>query len=151
MHLKELLHEKVIIVHLKPKDKWEIIKELVDVLVDSDEIDQECGDEIIEALYERERSMTTGIGNGVAIPHAACNALKKMSAVFGICKAGLDFESLDGQPVYVVVLLVYPEAALQQRLKTLADVARLLNDDRIKRRLMDCESCSDVLKIIQQE
>ena len=95
--------------------------------------------------------MTTGIGNGIAIPHAACNVLEKMLAVFGICKTGLDFESLDGHPVYAVVLLVYPGAALQQRLKTLADVARLLNDDRIRRKLIDCESCSDVLKIIQQE
>ncbi len=151
MYLKELLHEKAITVDLTPKDKWEIIKELVDVLIDSDEIGEECRDGIAEALCERERSMTTGIGNGVAIPHAACNVLKKMSAVFGICKAGLDFESLDGQPVYMVVLLVYPEAALQQRLKTLADVARLLNDAQIKRKLMDCENCSDVLKIIQQE
>jgi len=150
MHLKELLHEKVIVIDLKPKDKWDSIRELVNVLVNSNEIDRGCGDKVLEALYERERSMTTGIGNGIAIPHASCNALEKMFAVFGICKAGLDFESLDGQPVYVVVMLVYPEAALQQRLKTLADVARLLNDDRIRGRLMDCESCSDVLKIIQQ-
>lgn len=150
MHLKELLHEKVVVIDLKPKDKWQIIKELVDVLVDSEEIDGERVDEVLSALYERERSMTTGIGNGIAIPHASCNVLEKMFAVFGICKAGLDFESLDGQPVYVVVLLVYPEAVLQQRLKTLADVARLLNDERIRGRLIDCKNCSDVLKIIQQ-
>ncbi|MFQ6039884.1 MAG: PTS sugar transporter subunit IIA [Candidatus Poribacteria bacterium] len=168
MHLKELLREELIIVDLKPaahvvhpdedgevtarsQDKWKTIETLVDVLVKAQEIDSQDKGELLEALYERERKMTTGIENGVAIPHAASDVVKQITAAFGICKSGLDFQSIDGKLTYLIVLLVYPHIALQEHIKTLASVANLLNDEMIRKKLRNCQNSKEALQIIQRE
>ena len=151
MHIKELLREELIIVDLKPQDKWKTIGKLVDVLAKELEINPLNKNELIETLYERERRMTTGIEHGVAIPHAASDVVKRITAAVGICKSGLDFQSIDGQPTYLIVLLVYPQAALQEHIRTLASIANLLNDETVRRKLRNCQNSKEVLPIIQQE
>ena len=162
MHFKELLREELIIVDLKPavhevtaerseQDKWKTIEKLVDVLAKEQEINPRNKNELLETLYERERRMTTGIEHGVAIPHAASDVVKRMTAAFGICKSGLDFQAIDGQPTYLIVLLVYPQIALQEHIKTLASIANLLNDEAIRTKLKTCKSSAEALQIIQQE
>jgi len=170
MHLKELLNEDLIIVDLKPavhevitplppfgrgtaerseQDKWQIIEKLVDVLIKAQKVDSQDKNELLEALYERERRMTTGIEHGVAIPHASSDVVKQITAAFGICKSGLDFQAIDGQPTRLIVLLVYPHIALQEHIKTLASVASLLNDESIRTKLQTCKSSEEALQIIQ--
>jgi mannitol/fructose-specific phosphotransferase system IIA component (Ntr-type) len=162
MHLKELLREDLIIVDLKPavhevtaerseQDKWKIIENLVDVLIKAQEVDSQDKNELLEALYERERKMTTGIEHGVAIPHAASDVVKRLTAAFGICKSGLDFQAIDGQPTYLIVLLVYPQRALHEHIRTLASIANLLNDEAIRTKLKACKSSVEALQIIKQE
>ncbi|HIE27216.1 TPA: PTS sugar transporter subunit IIA [Candidatus Poribacteria bacterium] len=162
MHLKELLREELIVVDLKSavhevtaerseQDKWKTIETLVDVLVKAKEVDLKDKNELLEALYERERKMTTGIEDGVAIPHAASDVVKQITAALGICKSGLDFQSIDGQPTYLIVLLVYPHIALQEHIRTLASVANLLNDEAIRKKLRNCQNSKEALQIIQRE
>ena len=151
MHLKELLHEDLIIVDLKPQNKWKTIEDLVDVLIKTQEVDSQDKNELLEALYERERKMTTGIEHGIAIPHAASDVVKQLTAAFGICKSGLDFQAIDGQPTYLIVLLVYPQRALHEHIRILASIANLLNDEAIRTKLKACKSSKEALQIIQQE
>jgi fructose-specific phosphotransferase system IIA component len=151
MHLKELLREDLIIVDLKLQNKWKTIEDLVDVLIKTQEVDSQDKNELLEALYEREQKMTTGIEHGVAIPHAASDVVKQLTAAFGICKSGLDFQAIDGQPTYLIVLLVYPQRALHEHIRTLASIANLLNDEAIRTKLKACKSSKEALQIIQQE
>ncbi|MBM3237996.1 PTS sugar transporter subunit IIA [Candidatus Poribacteria bacterium] len=151
MHLKELLNENLIIVDLKSQDKWKTIEDLVDVLIKAQEVNSQDKNELLESLYEREQKMTTGIEHGVAIPHAASEVVKQLTAVFGICKSGLDFQAIDGQPTYLIVLLVYPQRALHEHIRTLASIANLLNDEAIRTKLKACKSSVEALQIIQQE
>ena len=151
MHLKELLREDLIIVDLKPQDKWKTIENLVNVLIKAQKVGSQDQNELLEALYERERKMTTGIEHGVAIPHAASDVVKQLTAAFGICKSGLDFQAIDGQPTYLIVLLVYPQRALHEHIRTLASIANLLNDEAIRTELKACKSSAEALQIIQQE
>jgi len=151
MHLKELLREELIVVDLKSPDKWKIIETLVDVLIKAQEVNSHDKNELLESLYERERRMTTGIENGVAIPHAASGVVDRITAALGICESGLDFEAIDGQPTYLIVLLVYPQVALQEHIKTLASIANLLNEEATRTELKNCKSSKEALQIIQQE
>jgi fructose-specific phosphotransferase system IIA component len=151
MHLKELLNENLIIVDLKSQDKWKTIEDLVDVLIKAQEVNSQDKNELLEALYEREQKMTTGIEHGVAIPHAASDVVKQLTAAFGICKPGLDFQAIDGQPTYLIVLLVYPQGALHEHIRILASIANLLNDEAIRVKLKACKSSVEALQIIQQE
>ncbi|MBC8229720.1 PTS sugar transporter subunit IIA [bacterium] len=151
MHLKELLREELIVVDLKPRDKWKTIEKLVDVLINAQEVDSHNKNELLEALYERERRMTTGIENSVAIPHAASGVVNQITAALGVCESGLDFEAIDGQPTSLIVLLVYPPKALQEHIRTLASIANLLNEEATRTELKTCKSSAEALRIIQQE
>lgn len=151
MHLKELLREELIVVDLKSPDKWKIIETLVDVLIKAQEVDSHNKNELLESLYEREQRMTTGIENGVAIPHAVSDVVNQITAALGICKSGLDFEAIDGQTTSLIVLLVYPPKALQEHIRTLASIANLLNEEATRTELKTCKSSKEALQIIQQE
>ena len=165
MHLKELLREELICVNFTPEvvaevaktsgnlatDKWTAIEQLVDMLIEVNEIEEKDKQATVDALYKREKQMSTAIGEGIAIPHVVCDAVAQMTVALGICKSGLDFDSLDGQPVYLIILVVYPAVELQERLKTFASIVGLLNDESIRAKLISCNSCAEVLEIIREE
>ena len=149
MNLTELLDEQVILVDLKATHKRAVIEEMATSLTTSGKItDQEA---VLQAVLEREKIMSTGIGKGVAIPHGKCNAVNQLTGVLGIKKEGIDFQALDEQPVYLFFLLVSPTEVSGPHIRALAHISRLLRQDALRKRLIDAESPQAVLDLIAEE
>lgn len=144
MKLTELFGPSDLVVGFDPADKWQAIRDLVDHLVRSGRLGEERSDDVLEAILAREKSMSTGMERGVAIPHAAVEDLESVAACMGIVsrEGGLAFDSIDAQPARLVVLLVIPRTQKLLHIRTLADVARTLSRDDVRAALLEAEDAA---------
>ena len=128
---------------LESKNKYDAIEELASVF-DGTEI---CTDvsALIQALKEREDIMSTGIGFGIAIPHAKIDSIKEMSFAIGISKKGIEFDSLDGEPVYLVILVAAGKKQHKEYLRLLSQIMAILKKDQIKDKIISSESPEDII------
>lgn len=126
MLLQDIFPASRIKVNLEAEDKDELFEELVDLLVRSYGI--EGRDDIIAAIQEREAKMSTGIKTGIALPHGKTDAIKGICGAIGISGKGLDYDSLDGEPVYLVILLLSSKGDSELHLRTLKKIASLLEN-----------------------
>ena len=124
MFLHDLFTPEFILVDLQAEDKEEVFEEMVDRFCQT--IKSDAREEILEALREREMKMSTGIQNGIAIPHGKTNAVDRVYAMLGISRKGIDYEALDGNPVYLVFLVLGPTGDSEKHLKVLQRMAELL-------------------------
>ena len=149
MKVLDFLDQKAICMDLKGLSKKDAVNELCQLL----HSDAKIGDanKVLDALMEREKLGTTGIGQGVAIPHGKSDATSDLVAALGISKKGVEFEALDGEPVHVIFLLVAPPDSGGQHLKALARVSRLLKDKFFRQALKDAKSVDEIQKIITEE
>jgi fructose-specific phosphotransferase system IIA component len=146
MRLSELLNSSAVTLRLKARVKREALVEMVDLLEAAHKFKSQG--EILDRVMRREAMMTTGIGNGVAIPHGKARSADRMAAAVGVCADGLDFESEDNQPVYLIVLLVSPESATSQHVKVLANISRLLKEESVRKSLREAKSPDDFLAVL---
>ncbi|MDR0723751.1 MAG: PTS sugar transporter subunit IIA [Endomicrobium sp.] len=149
MKIMDFLSQDAIIVDLKATDKKAAIIELVDALEKTKKIKKT--DKIINVVLEREKLGSTGIGQGVAIPHAKIDVLTEQMGVLGISHKGIEFNSLDGELVHIVFLLVGPVEVAGQHLKALSRISRLFKDKFLRQAIREVKTAEDVVKIIQQE
>ena len=149
MKIVDFLNEKAISASLKATTKDGIIRELVDLLVKAEGIKNK--EELIKVLFNREALGSTGIGQGIGIPHGKTNVVKELVAAFGICRQGVNFEALDGEPVYIFFLLVAPEDSAGPHLKGLARISRLLKDRFFRESLKPLTDEKAILKMIRDE
>ena len=149
MNIMDFLCKDAITVDLKAQNKKDAIIELIDLLKETKKIKKT--EEIIDVVLEREKLGSTGIGQGVAIPHGKTDVLTEQVGVLGISKKGIEFNSLDGEPVYIIFLLVGPVEVTGQHLKALSRISRLFKDKFLRQAIKDAETKEDVVKIIQQE
>ncbi len=142
MRLTELFAPEDLVIDFAPDDKWDALGKLVEHLVQQGRLDSEQAPAIRDAVLARERSMSTGMEHGIAIPHAAVEGVEQILVALGIVRneAGLNFESIDGQPARLVVLLVIPKAQKLLHIRTLADVARVLGKDAVREELLAAET-----------
>lgn len=138
MLLRELFSPEDLIVGFDPADKWQSIRDMVAHLERAKRLPEGHASDVLEAVLAREKSMSTGMEHGVAIPHAAVDDLESVVACMGIVtrEEGLAFESIDGQPTHIVVLLVIPRAQKLLHIRTLADVARAVANEDVRRDLV---------------
>lgn len=106
---------------------------------------------VLQAVVEREKIMSTGIGDGIAIPHGKSDAVTRLAAALGIHKRGVDFEALDGEPAYVFFLLVSPANVSGPHIKALARISRLLKNDDFKKRLISAADAEGIIRLIETE
>lgn len=151
MKIMDFLSKDAVTVNIKAADKDGVIKELVDLLMVAEGIDKKNKNKLIELLKSREALGSTAIGQGVGIPHAKSDCVTSLVAAFGISKKGVDFDSLDGEPVYIFFLLLAPQDSAGPHLKALARISRLLKDKYFRESLKSAIDEKTVLKIIQQE
>ena len=147
MNLASLLTVDQIIPSMKATRHREAIVELVDHLVAGGSFGADDRDEILAALQQREDKISTGIGSGVAIPHAFSDRAEKVVAVFGRSIAGVEFESIDNSPVHYIILFLVPKKEYHLHLRTLAAIAKLFTNREIRERLNDAEGREDILEI----
>ena len=150
MKLSDLIHEQNVIPDLKAKDKRGVLEELVDPLVEQEpSLDKNA---LVKVLLERERLGSTGIGDGVAIPHGKFPGITQPSISFGRSRKGLDFDSMDGEPTHLFFLLVAPENSASIHLKALARIAKILKNSAFRKELMEVTGRQDLYhKIIQND
>ncbi len=151
MKIMEFLSKKAIIPDVKSAKKEDVIKELVEALINGGDIEKRHRAKLIDALMARESLGSTAIGQGVAIPHAKCDCADSLVAAFGLSKKGVDFDSLDGEPAYIFFLLVAPQDSAGPHLKALARISRLLKDKYFRDSLRACAEDKTIIKIISQE
>ena len=135
MRLTELLNPQAVTTRLRARSKREAIAELVDLLEAAHGIDSHG--EILLRVMHREEGQTTGIGNGVAIPHGKARAVSRMVASCGVSPGGVEFESVDGEPVTLLVLLAAPESVGSLQVKVLANISRVLKEETVRQSLRE--------------
>ena len=151
MKIMDFLAKGAVVPELKSSKKEDVIRELVDALINAGEIEKRYRNKLIEALMAREELGSTAIGQSVAIPHAKSDCVGKLVAAFGLSSKGVDFDSLDGEPVYILFLLVAPQDSAGPHLKALARISRLLKDKYFRDNLKGCKDDKSIIKIISQE
>lgn len=127
MEFEEFFGPEVDVVDLRAADRWQAIEELVDHLAATRKIASEHRDSIARSIKRRESSMSTGIGYGIGIPHASTEFVSKVVVVVGRSREGIQFNALDGKPVYLVLLFLVPAGEFQKHINTLANIAKLLH------------------------
>jgi mannitol/fructose-specific phosphotransferase system IIA component (Ntr-type) len=147
--LSELIQEDVIKVGLSAHDKWEAIDELVDVLVAAHELRLADRMTVIEAVRIRENSFSTGLKYGLAVPHGSVDCVGEILAALGTSAAGIPFESADGQPARLVVLLVIPKGTFQQHVRTLAGVSRLATRPEMREKVLAAATPAELAHAIR--
>jgi PTS system nitrogen regulatory IIA component len=149
MKITDFLDRRSIKIGLAATDKENILKELVEVLAQSREIgDQKA---IVKALLERESLGSTGIGQGIAIPHGKTDRVKELVAVLGVSRKGVNFEALDGEQVYIFFLLVAPKDTAGPHLKALAQISRILRDSYFCELIRRCQNPDELYELIRRE
>jgi mannitol/fructose-specific phosphotransferase system IIA component (Ntr-type) len=147
MTLSSLLTVGQIIPEMKATERWPAITEIVDLLVSTQRIEPQYRDSVLAALKQREETMSTGIGFGIAIPHASSEHVTEVVAAFGRSKAGIEFDSLDNELVHFIVLFIVPRDQFQVHLRTLAAIAKFLNDRTVREELASAPDAQSILQV----
>ena len=147
MRLSERFVDNCILINSACTTKEAILNELVDTLCSAYKLDHR--DEIFDAVWNREQSRSTGIGCGLAVPHAKIDYVDRMCMVAATIENGLDFASFDGEPVYLIILSVSPVNTVGPHLKALSSVSRLLADGGVRKDLITSKTPADFLTILR--
>jgi len=148
MHLSELLNARSVNVNLRSREKREVIAELVELLEKAHGF--VSGGEILDRVLKRESMMSTGIGNGVAIPHGKARAVDRLVAACGVSRPGIEFGAGDGEPATLFILLVSPEDVGGPHVKVLANISRLLKEERVRETLRGANSAELFLANLEE-
>jgi len=149
MKIMDILVKDAVILNLGVKTKQDVLGEMAAALAKVEP--QIEADRLLDVLLEREAPQSTGIGEGVALPHGKLAGLDRLVASFARSPEGVEFDSIDGQPTYHFFLLVVPEHSGGQYLKALARISRFFRDPTFRDRLATAESLDEVIRAIDEE
>ena len=149
MILTQILQPECVKVPLEAKDKTSVISELVDLLDSNELLDDK--NVVLKAVLMREQTRSTGIGSGVAIPHGKCTGVAELVMAIGIIKEGIEFDSIDGNPVTIIVLLASPINRTGPHIQALARISRLMLDAEFKDKLENSTSPEEVYELISKK
>lgn len=149
MTIRNILSEDLIKIPLESTTKEDIIKEMVDLLYKINKIQDR--QKLLNSIIEREKLMSTGVGDGVAIPHGKAEGIKELAAAFGITKRGIEFQSIDDKPVHLIFLLVGPINQPGPHLKALSRISRLMHKAEFRDKLMASRNPTEIMQSIIDE
>ncbi|MEP0822609.1 MAG: PTS sugar transporter subunit IIA [Ignavibacterium sp.] len=149
MKITDILTEQYIKTGLPGTTKEEILNALIDLAATSDKVQDK--EKIREAIFEREKIMSTGVGSGFAIPHGKTDAVTDIVGALAVTAQPIDYKSLDEQPVRIVFLLIGRDSMVGPHIKLLSRISRLMNKEEFRSRLLGARSPSEVLDILRQE
>ena len=149
MVLTQILQEKCVKVPLESTDKESAIRELVDLLGDQGQLLNK--DEAMEAVLMREKTRSTGIGSGIAIPHGKCKASKELVMAVGITKEPIEFASIDHQPVKIIMLLISPMDQTGPHIQALAKICRMMLDKEFKTKLENAKTSEEAVELLSTQ
>ena len=149
MLLTHILQSKCVKVPLEGQDKESVITELVDLL-DTNGMLIDKG-MVLDAVFTRERTRSTGIGSGIAIPHGKCKAVKELVMALGLVREPIEFDSVDGKPVKIIILLVSPADQTGPHIQALASISRLLLDEQFKNSIEGATSSDEAFGLLSKK
>lgn len=149
MKISDILTEDLVKIHLQGDTKESVINEMIELISNSSKVlDKE---KVRSAIFDREKIMTTGVGNGFAIPHGKTDAITDIIAAFGITENPIDYQALDEKPVRILFLLVGKENMVGPHIKLLSRISRLMNKDEFRQKLLTLTSAAEVIETIKTE
>jgi len=149
MKISDILTEDRVVTNLDGDSKDEIIDAMIDLVSSSPKVLEK--EKVRQAIFERERIMSTGVGNGFAIPHGKTDAVSDIVAAFAVTARPIDYESLDEKPVRLVFLLVGKDNMVGPHIKLLSRITRLMNKEEFRNRLLDLRTPSEILETFRRE
>ena len=149
MKIAEFLSPQAVISELSAQSKPEVLRELSQQFSRAHPLLKP--ERLIEVLQEREKLGSTGIGEGVAIPHGKLNGIAQLSACFGVSRRGVDFDAIDGKPTYLFFALIAPENSAGIHLKALARISRLFKNPRFRQAILEAKGADEIYKLIAEE
>ncbi len=148
MKILDVLHKEAILSSLKSFDKKGVIEELVTPVARISGVNHE---HLVRVLMERERLGSTGIGEGIGIPHGKLKDLESLILGFGLSRKGVDFESMDGLPTHIFFLLITPDNSTGIHLKLLARISKILKSEAFREKLLNAANSDEIYSIIMEE
>lgn len=145
----QLLNEQHIFPNLKATNKKEVLMTLISSF--KPDVSQAALKAIEEAVFERERIMSTGVGKGLAIPHGKVAGITQSYAAFGLLESPIEYQAIDGEPVSMIFLLVGPKQNNSLHIKMLSRISRLMNDQRFRESLKNCDSSKSIISLFEKE
>jgi len=149
MLLSEILHASVIKTELMAGNKIEAIEELVDVLVAAHEVPLSLREHVLEAVSNRESQMSTGMEHGIALPHASSDKIEDIIGTMAVLPEGIEWDSLDGMPARIIILMVLPRRNFHGHVRTLAGIAHLMGNAGFRQSLLKARDVDAVLSLIE--
>jgi PTS system nitrogen regulatory IIA component len=149
MKIQEIVSPEAILDNLRADTKEGVLRELSEVIAKS--VPKLSVESLAAILMERESLGSTGIGDGVAIPHGKVAGIERLVAAFGRSRNGVQFHSLDGKPAHLFFLIMAPENSAGMHLKALARISRLLKDERFRRSLLEAAGVDELRTILHEE
>ncbi|MCS7230330.1 MAG: PTS sugar transporter subunit IIA [Candidatus Kryptonium sp.] len=149
MKISEILNEEFVVVGLDVSSKEDAINALVDLIAKSEKVKNV--NKVREAVFEREKIMTTGVGKGFAVPHGKTDAVTDIVAAFAITKKPIDYDSLDGEPVRLIFLLVGRDNMVGPHIKLLSRISKLMNDNDFREKLLNAKDAKEVVSLFKTE
>ncbi len=149
MNLLQLIRGRLILPSLAAQDKRQAIAEIIDFIVDQGVVPAARRDAVCKAVFGREEFMSTGMEHGIALPHGVTDAVDEEVAAIGISKRGIPFESYDDQPAHIVILLLTPTMKALTRVRTLAEIARVVNDAAVREALVRARTTEEALRVLE--
>ena len=149
MRIAEFLSPQAVVANLTARSKQDVLRELSHALARAHPELPEA--RIVEVLREREKLGSTGIGEGVAIPHGKLAGMTQLLATFGVSREGVDFDAIDGKPTHLFFTLVAPENSAGVHLKALARISRLFKNPRFRAAILEAQTAQDIHALIAQE
>ncbi len=147
MKLASILSEEQILLDMISKERWPAIEELIDHLDTTGLLQEETKEDILASLHAREEQTSTGIGSGVAIPHAFSDKISDVIAVFGRSEQGIDFDAIDNAPVKFILLFIVPKKDYHLHLQALSAIAKMFNNCEIRQNLSEAIDAEEILGI----
>lgn len=148
MKLSKKIKKPAIKLKMKSTSKREALEELVDLLCSAYKLKNR--EEILEAIIRREEKQSTGIGMGLAVPHAKTPAVKELYVASGLSVEGIDFDSVDGDPARIFFILVSPKDISGPHIKALAGISRLVKHEEFRRDLLECSEVKEYLDVVKE-
>lgn len=149
MKISDILTEDLVVSHLKGNSKQEIIDAMVDLVAASPKVLDKA--KVRTAIFDREKIMSTGVGNGFAIPHGKTDAVTEIVAAFAVTEREIDYDSLDEKPVRLVFLLVGKDNLVGPHIKLLSRISRLMNKEEFRNQLLATTSAKEIIELFRHE
>ncbi len=150
MKLTDIVASGAVVPALKAESRDDAIGELIDALISAGAATEGSRQDLITRLLEREEKGSTGFGRGVAVPHVKHASVSKLAAAIGLTEKGIDFASLDKQPVYSIFLLLSPEDTPEEHLQAMEVIFKSLGKDTFRRFLRQAECAEDVMSLLEE-